>query len=689
MAYWFAGSAVLALSSLSPLVLPLWPSAGFALAASLIWGVLVLPGVLVGALLVQLNMHGLLGLEVPIWREVLAALMTALGATMGAWIGAKLTKRFLHPGFRFINSRSILFFLILGGWVSTLLSPTVTVVVGQILLPAQQGEHPWLNWLSWWVGESLGVIVFAPIVVLLFARRSNRTQAHPGKVIFPSLALTLFLLFGLIRVEALAQANEVYRLQERLLDIAERISGRVDLHSQILESTISLREASEYVSSDEFRAFTRLSVAQNPEIQALEWAPLVPLSERRQFELEAKHELGLDSFQIKERSASGVFRQAGERPRYAPVAYVEPVKGNRPALGYDLLSSVERAKTLELASATKKALLSSPVQLVQQEVAGEYGTLLVYPSFNRQGQLDGYAVGVYRLRDLFERLFAAGLGSRWNLTVSDVTTDGVSYPLAQLGSQSCQVAGSSFLLKPIIIDVAGRRWELVGCPQEGFDENSFFSLGLMAPASMMGLLSISTASEAFLLLWNVAETQVNLRASRSEKAANRDEMTGLLNRRGFQSSFEKIVARNNLEQGSAVSSLLFIDLDGFKAVNDAAGHAVGDDLLIRIARAIQSNVRERDLVARLGGDEFSVLLPNCPPDAAASIAAKLIQSIQTVQLSTVHGLMGVGASIGIAEVIRDGPQSIRSTMKLADDACYLVKGRGKGGYEIARRSSEP
>ena len=686
MAYWFAGSAVLALSSLSPLVLPLWPSAGFALAASLIWGVLVLPGVLVGALLVQLNMHGLLGLEVPIWREVLAALMTALGATMGAWIGAKLTKRCLRPGFGFINSRSILFFLILGGWVSTLLSPTVTVVVGQILLPAQQGEHPLLNWLSWWVGESLGVIVFAPIVVLLFARRSNRTQSHPGKVIFPSLALTLFLLFGLIRVEALAQANEVYRLQERLLDIAERISGRVDLHSQILESTISLREASEYVSSDEFRAFTRLSVDQNPEIQALEWAPLVRLSERSQFELEGKQQLGLDSFQIKERFASGELGKAGERPRYAPVTYVEPIKGNRPALGYDLLSSPERATTLELASAAKTTLMSSPVQLVQQETPGEYGALLVYPSFNRQSQLEGYAVGVYRLRDLFERLFASGLGSRWNLSVADVTTEGISYPLVQRGSHDSE---SSSLLEPVVFDVAGRRWELIGFPEEGFGENSFFSLGLIAPALMMGLLLISTASEAFLLLWSVAETQLNLRASQSEKAANRDELTGLLNRRGFQSCFEKIVARNNLEQGRAASSLLFIDLDGFKSVNDVAGHDVGDDLLIRIARAIRSNVRERDLVARLGGDEFAVLLPNCHSDVAASLAPKMIQSIQAVQLSTVHGLMGVGASIGIAEVISGDAQPIRSSMKLADDACYRVKRRGKGGYEIARRSSEP
>ena len=134
MAYWLAGSAVLALSSLSPLVLPLWPSAGFALAATLIWGALVLPGVLVGALLVQLNTHGLLLVEVPLWREVLAALIAALGAATGAWIGAKLTKRCLHPGFGFINSRSILLFLILGGWLSTLLSPTVTVVVGQILI---------------------------------------------------------------------------------------------------------------------------------------------------------------------------------------------------------------------------------------------------------------------------------------------------------------------------------------------------------------------------------------------------------------------------------------------------------------------------------------------------------------------------------------------------------------------------
>lgn len=167
--------------------------------------------------------------------------------------------------------------------------------------------------------------------------------------------------------------------------------------------------------------------------------------------------------------------------------------------------------------------------------------------------------------------------------------------------------------------------------------------------------------------------------------AEHDSLTGLLNRSAFRLQMERALkrARNTQE----LVALLFIDLDGFKQVNDTLGHAAGDDVLREVAQRISSWVRATDIVARLGGDEFVVLLES-PIDAAMAddLSGRILsaltdgydQSISTDSARPRLGLMPqVGASIGIA-MYTPQESHVDSLFKRADAAMYDAKRSGKG-----------
>lgn len=182
------------------------------------------------------------------------------------------------------------------------------------------------------------------------------------------------------------------------------------------------------------------------------------------------------------------------------------------------------------------------------------------------------------------------------------------------------------------------------------------------------------ASVALAILGGAAALMVLLmmRLSHQQSAlARTDPLTGLFNRLGFEelASRELLRARRN---GSAITLVTF-DLDGFKQVNDARGHAAGDRLLRSVGDAIRAAVREIDVAARLGGDEFAVLLPDNraePPDRAVERVQKVI--IDALQ----RGQWGVTLSVG-AVTARGSEVSIGEMTHAADTLMYQVKNKGK------------
>lgn len=157
--------------------------------------------------------------------------------------------------------------------------------------------------------------------------------------------------------------------------------------------------------------------------------------------------------------------------------------------------------------------------------------------------------------------------------------------------------------------------------------------------------------------------------------ARLDSLSGLLNRRALEERAAIEFARRRRDQSTV--GMLIVDIDGFKAINDSAGHIAGDEILCKVARVLETETREVDVVARVGGDEFAILLPGASTVATAAIAERLRNAVHEALAPAGEGL---GISIGVA-VGPDGGDTLEDLWHAADGAMYEAK-RG-GGNAVA------
>jgi diguanylate cyclase (GGDEF)-like protein len=152
--------------------------------------------------------------------------------------------------------------------------------------------------------------------------------------------------------------------------------------------------------------------------------------------------------------------------------------------------------------------------------------------------------------------------------------------------------------------------------------------------------------------------------------ARTDDLTGLMNRRAFVRAATLEIERQARYGGEF--SIMMLDLDGFKELNDTRGHMIGDMALRHLAEAIRGNIRRADSVARIGGDEFVVLMPNTPRAACASICHQLRHAVADGMNDSGYTIT---ASIG-SVTFEQPPESIDAALKAADGAMYRAKHNG-------------
>ena len=168
--------------------------------------------------------------------------------------------------------------------------------------------------------------------------------------------------------------------------------------------------------------------------------------------------------------------------------------------------------------------------------------------------------------------------------------------------------------------------------------------------------------------------EANRKIAELEARADVDPLLDILNQRGFERELARSLAY--VRRYGTGAALLFIDLDGFKGVNDQHGHAAGDALLKAVAAALSKNVRASDVVARLGGDEFGVLLWNLDAARAGAKAAEMESLIAAVRAEHGGAALCVGASAGA--VALDPDVTAAAIIDAADKAMYARKRARRG-----------
>ena len=165
--------------------------------------------------------------------------------------------------------------------------------------------------------------------------------------------------------------------------------------------------------------------------------------------------------------------------------------------------------------------------------------------------------------------------------------------------------------------------------------------------------------------------QLQQRISQLEKLAVTDELTGLLNRRGFEAQLQRMLAL--AQRHGEPGLLVYVDLDGFKMVNDTYGHAAGDEVLKHVGRLLATNVRSTDFVGRLGGDEFALLLPRTYSANGMRRVQALSRMLNPGMIFWNGSTLTVSASFGIETYDGDTGGCAEAVLSRADSSMYAQK----------------
>jgi diguanylate cyclase (GGDEF)-like protein len=377
--------------------------------------------------------------------------------------------------------------------------------------------------------------------------------------------------------------------------------------------------------------------------------------------VEVHRQLNKDETQ---RVLASIFRQ-GHHLRNIGLApgnrldFVYPIKGNEKAVGLYYPDLPAQWPEVKKAIDSHETVLAGPVELVQ----GGEALIARTPVYLSDGNYWGMISVVMDFNGLLEE------------TGFRAERDGIRYALRGRdgkGANGAMILGDPALFNSnaliTTLDVPGGEWLMAALPLGGWEQGSDYLVRYRIGGWLLALLLA-------LLFYRTAHERLQV-----ELLGLHDSLTGLPNRRLFEDRVEQILmsaARHNDQ-----FALLYLDLDGFKPINDKYGHKIGDKVLVEVANRLKLHLRRTDTVARIGGDEFVMVLPRLlGVDEAMLVARKLVRAV--AESMTVGGYtVSVGGSIGIS-IYPDNGTTAEELLKSADQAMYYVKEHGKGNVHYA------
>ena len=394
-AYYVAGRLSTLLAIPPAYASAVWPAAGIAIGAAILWGPALLPGVLLGAFAVNLGQSQ---------GDPIAAGSIAVGAMVQAAVGAAIARRIAGPGNPLDGPGSVLSTLFVAGPVSCLVSPTWGVATLLVVKPGLL-ENPKFEWATWWAGDTIGVLVFLPVLLAWTAKPKEVWRVRRWTLTIPLVAC-----FALVvRIFFDSSEAEVRRERSVLLNrqnpIGAAIVREIDRANAAVVALASLFRASDRVEPDEFKTFAEEILGQVHCVRALEWAEAVPGGLRAAVEERARSE-GNPAFAIRRWDPGDGARPQAEPDGYFPLYYVEARDDLPTALGLDLASEPVRWSGIKAAIATASPTVTGRLKLLQDD-APAWSVLLIVPVYRKEAlgpevaepfrSVQGVALGVLRV----------------------------------------------------------------------------------------------------------------------------------------------------------------------------------------------------------------------------------------------------------------------------------------------------
>jgi diguanylate cyclase (GGDEF)-like protein len=661
-----------------------WPPAGWALAAVILWGWRMLPAIFIAALITNSYIAAVVPVTAAWLRDGSTLAGIAFGVSLQAWIAASLVRHYSVSALRLETPRDVLALVALGGIVGSLVSPTIAHI-SLWLGGYVRGEAIWQNWLAWWMGDAVGVIVLTPVLLLLAAvvrgESWRRITVVSTTMLTAVLALAL-LISQLIALQGEALKRELDTVSNQALDALELRVGRIELVLQSLERFIV---ASEHVSFSEFAEFASPLQKRIPGVRALQWLPWVEHRKRHEFIARGRNIYGNDFDMIE--FSQGELRQAAEQNVYFPVLYTVPMSGNRDALGYVINSNDERRDMIERAILIDGAAVSEVIGLVQ--AIDHDPAILVARPVRKSGTIQGVVTVADELSELTRIIeqVAKPVGANYRLVDRASGRTLFTRSGSGVGEAAGDVTSPYRVMVPF--QVADRLWEATfwfsraeGVARVHSNIYAVLVIGSLL-VGFIGILALLVTGDRRVIEHMIAEKTHALEQANQqlEALSGTDPLTRIANRRRLEEDLDKEWRRAAREQKPL--TLAMIDIDHFKRINDAYGHLFGDKCLRAVADTICNQLhRPGDLCGRYGGEEFAVFFI-CGDEAGALVVLERIRKavadlrISTGRFDPTDVYMTI--SIGAAQQVPPAGQrrDWQHLMKAADSALYQAKRKGR------------
>ncbi len=333
VAYFIGGYAGIQLAVPPSQASPVWPAAGIALAGLFTYGAKAIPGVFVGALAAQL--YSFLDLSSPdkALSSLGIAILSGIGGMAQAWIGAQLINRLIGEHDPLIEDRKIFRLMLL----IAPLCCTVSSTIGIASLYARnivKTEELLSNWTIWWAGDVIGVVIFAPLLLLFIGKPRKLWRARRRFVAYPLIG-ALLIVVGIFHYNVRQERLRINALFEtQVKSMHDELQSRLDTHLKINEIIKAFYASSGFVNPDEFKQFAGSILAGFPSVKTIEWLPKITHARR--------HELEAQQFNIREYDQSGRLQPAPIRDSYFPIYFFESYQDHRQVLGLDIATHALR-----------------------------------------------------------------------------------------------------------------------------------------------------------------------------------------------------------------------------------------------------------------------------------------------------------------------------------------------------------
>ncbi|MDQ7015260.1 MAG: diguanylate cyclase [Gammaproteobacteria bacterium] len=451
------------------------------------------------------------------------------------------------------------------------------------------------------------------------------------------------ILLGAVTVLALLTLLRLWDLKQG--DLAQQ-AAQITLHRDLSASRIHLEQAINK------RIFLVYSLAA--------WVRTSPVLNQVYFERYAKVLL---------KEVSGV--RSLQLAPHSVVTFIHPLKGNEAAVGHNLLADPKRAQVVRKTISEKRLLISGPVELRQTGRAIIARYPLFFPAVVGNLSADGYwglAVILIDLDRLLDEVVLESQQAGVEIALRGVDGKGAEGALFWGAAELFEAESNSLLLA---VNFPNGQWLLAGRPLEGWGgqwqgRTLFWTLGLLV------VLLAGYLSHFLLASRNTTHTLLVT-----------DSMTGLFNRRYFLSRAEQCIVA--AQRSSQPFSMLLLDLDHFKQVNDRYGHESGDRVLIAVCQLLLKLIRDTDFAARIGGEEFCIVFPKTSVDEAWLTSERIRRAIEAEKISLSDGeVISVTISAGVADLTpNDAGDDLSQLMARADKALYEAKNSGRNRIKTA------